>query len=371
MIAAGILVFGPFTDSADELDGWDAARFQQIADEPGRPWVDHQVEYPPGSVVLIETLAQKSVVGTQRVLIALSLAIDLGVAVALERLVRRDVGLTYLLLGLVMVPAGLMRFDLWAGALAALGLIGLARERSALTATGTAVGAAIKVFPGLLLPVAIAARRWKEAAAGALASAVLGAGWLSYGGIGAVEQVLSLRGVTGWHVESVPGSFIALLTDEAPRFEADAWRIGTLNQSMVLGGRMLTLLVIVTLGWAVWKGPAALDRLAAMLLGSTAALLVTAPLLSPQFVLWLTPPAAMLWASRYRQPVWLTAATAGLTGLIGLAGPENLGHSAAAFVLLIRDGLLVAVVVSCWKSCRAVDPLGADSTRPRTTGPQP
>lgn len=371
MVAAGVLIFGPFTDSEDELEGWDAARYQQIAEAPGRPWVDHQVEYPPGSVVLIKTLAQNDVVDTQRLLIALSLAIDLGLAVALERLVRRDVGLAYLLLGLVMVPAGLMRFDLWAAALAALGVIGLARERTTLAAAGTAVGAAIKVFPGLLLPVAIAARRWKEAMAGAVASAVLGAGWLGYGGTEAIEQVLSLRGVTGWHVESAPGSFIALFTDEAPRFEADAWRIGTLNQSLVLGGRLLTVFAVVALGWAVWKGPPTLERLAAMMLGSTAALLVTAPLLSPQFVLWLTPTAAMLWVSDDRQPVWLTAATAILTGLIGFAGPENLGHPAAALGLLARDALLVALIFSCWRSCRAVDPLRADCSSPRPAGTQP
>lgn len=366
-----MLIFGPFTDSADELEGWDAARFQQIAEAPGQPWVDHQVEYPPGSVVLIEMLARKDVVGTQRLLVVLSLAIDLGLAAALERLVRQDVGLTYLLLGLVMVPAGLMRFDLWAAALAALGLIGLARERTTLAATGVAVGAAIKVFPALLLPVAIAARRWKEAAAGAAVSALLGAGWLSYGGTKAIDQVLSLRGVTGWHVESAPGSFIALFTDETPRFEADAWRIGTLNQSLVFGGRLLTVVAVVALGWAVWKGPPALDRLAAMLLGSTAALLVTAPLLSPQFVLWLTPMAAMLWASPNRQPVWLTAAVAALTGLIGFAGPENLGHPAAALALLLRDALLVALIFSCWRSCRAVDPLRADGSSPRPAGAEP
>ena len=319
-------------------------------------------------MALIEVLAQNDVVGTQRLLVALSLAIDLGLALALERLVRKDTGLAYLLLGLVMVPAGLMRFDIWAGALAALGLIGLARERTALAATGTAIGAAIKVFPGLLLPVAIAARRWKEAAAATLASTVLGAGWLSYGGTEAVEQVLSLRGVTGWHLESVPGSLIALVTSEAPRFEADAWRIGTLSDPLVLGGRTLTVIAVMALGWVVWNGPPTLNRLAAMLLGSTAALLVTAPLLSPQFVLWLTPAAAMLWASPSRQPVWLTAAAACLTGLIGFVGPENLGHPAAASVLLVRDAVLVALVVSCWRLCRAIHPMGADSTGPRAAG---
>ncbi len=51
--AAAVLVAGPWTDQATELAGWDVARFQQMADEPGRPYADHEVEYPPGSVVLV------------------------------------------------------------------------------------------------------------------------------------------------------------------------------------------------------------------------------------------------------------------------------------------------------------------------------
>ena len=46
-----------YADLPAYLAGWDVARFHQLADQPGRHWVDHEVEYPPGSVVLIEGLS--------------------------------------------------------------------------------------------------------------------------------------------------------------------------------------------------------------------------------------------------------------------------------------------------------------------------
>ena len=84
--AAAVLVAGPWTNEPSELAGWDVACFQQLADEPGRPYADHEVEYPPGSVVLIEALAGGGVVRTHRLLVTLSLAVDLGVAALVQRL---------------------------------------------------------------------------------------------------------------------------------------------------------------------------------------------------------------------------------------------------------------------------------------------
>ncbi|MDH3682459.1 MAG: hypothetical protein OEV40_21200, partial [Acidimicrobiia bacterium] len=98
--AAVLLVAGPWTNEAEELVGWDVARFQALADESGRHWVDHPVEYPPGSVILIEAVASSGVVETHRTLAATSLAIDLGVAAVLGALTGRRAAATYLLIGL-------------------------------------------------------------------------------------------------------------------------------------------------------------------------------------------------------------------------------------------------------------------------------
>ncbi len=387
LLAASALLFGPWTDEATELTGWDASRFQAIHDAPGRPWIDHQVEYPPGSVALIEVITVGGssvggssvggggVVGTQRVLVALSLVVDLGVAGLLERH-RRNAGLAYLVLGTAAVPAGLLRFDLWAAGCTAIGLVMLAgreqagreqagrRDRWARNqiVTGFALvvtaGAAIKISPGLLIPVAFAVRRRAEALAALVLGAAVAGAWLLWTGTDALTQVTSLRGVNGWHVESVPGSLFALLGDGPSRFEADAYRIGTLNERLVLAGRVVTMLVVVGLGLLAHRmrrTPANGESAASLaMLGSTAALIVTAPLLSPQFLLWLTPAAALAWVGGHRRPTALTGGAIALTALtLALFGPPDLDHPVAAALLLTRDALLIGVIASCAQDLRS------------------
>ncbi len=365
VVAAGVLVFGPWTDEPDELSGWDANRFQQIHAAPGRPWVDHEVEYPPGSVALIELLARDDVVQTQRLLVVVSLVVDLGVAGVLalglpERAGSRhtsDAGLAYLMLGTAAVPAGLLRFDLWATACTAIGLVLLARPPSRRTITGFAVvasiGAAIKLAPALLIAAAVATRRRGEAVAAAAAGTALATAWLAWAGLDALTQVLSLRGATGWHVESLPGSLVALLSTQKPRFEADAYRIGSMNDGIVTAGRLVMLAVVATLVVMARRRTSA-DAAALVMLASTATLLLTAPLLSPQFLLWLTPPAALLWTSERRVPCMLTGAAVALTALtLVVFGPSGVHRPVAAIGLSVRDGLLAGVIISCALALRA------------------
>ena len=376
LMAAALLLFGPWTDDPAELEGWDATRFQQISDAVGTPWVDYPVEYPPGTVVLIEVLARSNEVGTNRTLIASSLVVDLATAIVLERTLRRrlgpDVGLVYLLLGTALVPAGLLRFDLWSSAGVALGLILLVKRPRLAVDLGfglaVAVGAAIKVAPVLLVAAALATRRWRAAAAATAIGTLFGAAWIVVGGFDAIGQVLSLRSVTGWHLESVPGSLIALATSEQPRLEADAFRIGTINPSLTLVGRVITVIVTLMLLLVGQRRRSTPETAASVTLGATACLLVTAPLLSPQFLLWLTPPAAMLWSTPARKLTWLTGAAVALTALtLALFGPPDLDHPIAASLLLIRDALVIALVVAVGRELLRN---GTGDSTPASTGDQ-
>ena len=228
LAAAAALVAGPWTDEATELAGWDVERFQAIADDEARHWVDVAVEYPPGSVVLIEAVAGDDVVATHRTVVIGSLLADLAVA-GLVGWAAAGVGTgrrgdsarrsamigasVYLALGLPLVPMGLLRFDLWAAlpAVAAIAIVARHRPpgRRAAAAFGVLVtaGALIKVWPGLLVAGAVALRRWSWVGATILAGLLAGVAWLAYGrwDLGVVEQVVSLRGATGWHVEGARG----------------------------------------------------------------------------------------------------------------------------------------------------------------------
>ena len=390
--AAAVLVAGPWTNEPSELAGWDVARFQQLADEPGRPYADHEVEYPPGSVVLIEALAGGGVVRTHRLLVTLSLAVDLGVAALVQRLGGDRAAGAYLLLGLPLVPMGLLRFDLWA-ALAAVGAVAVAAS-STTARRGTdvavdiavgvlvAAGALVKVWPALLVAGLWAVGRGRAAVASLVAMAAAGVAWLTWAGAGLdpVRQVLSLRGATGWHLESIPGSLVALFGSSQPELQLDAFRIGHLDGRLVLAGRVVTLAVVAALAVGVRRSrrtvgsvasDGAADRLALVMLGATGALIVTAPLLSPQFLLWLTPWAALQLtggpSDTARRLVALTAVVTVVTGVtLTVFGPPDVGQPLPALLLLGRDAALVALIALAVRAALRPSgtPAGAARRRP-------
>lgn len=364
------MIFGPWTDEASELAGWDVERFQQIADAPGDPYLDHDVEYPPLTVGVAEIVLADDVVTSHRRLVALSLAIDLSVAAVLARRWRPGAGLAYLLLGLPLVPSGLLRLDLWAALAAVIAAAAIAPGRTRdegrpqrgagpIFAAATVVGAMIKIWPALLVAAALGIRQVRTAAVAAAVGLAAGILWLSISGTGALDQITSLRGVTGWHVESIPGTLISLVGSDEARLEADAFRTGTLNDTMVLVGRLVAVAATATAAvLAARSNSRASDRLALVMLGSTTALIVTAPLLSPQFMLWLTPWAAIL--HRDRLLLGLTGTAVALTALIlAVFGPPDLDHRVAAAGLLARNGVLVAVVALSLQRLNSSDSLGS------------
>ncbi|MGF1597686.1 MAG: hypothetical protein ACFCVK_12280 [Acidimicrobiales bacterium] len=421
-VAALALTVGPWTDEPEELAGWDVERFWEIAEAPGRHWVDEPVEYPPGSVMVFEAVADGDLVGTHRRLVVLSFLVDLTIAGLAAAIGGVRSLATYLVLGLPLVPMGLLRLDLWAAGLALMALLALGRRRPAAFACLVTAAALVKVWPALLVAPAIALGR-RAAVLGTATTAVLSTlAWIAYGGwrLEPIDQVLSLRGASGWHVESVPGSLVALLTDEEPTLQLNAFRIGEIDTTIVRLGQLLALAVAAALAALVGRAARPADRgeatvaspvptpaevappmaagvdgggnrvgrcsvggrpvvglVALAMLGSTATLVVTAPLLSPQFLLWLTPWAAVAagLVPRHRAPVVATGVAATLTGLVLVAyGPAGVADTVPALLLLARDGALVAVPITVatalWRlgSGRTEDPLGHGGPTPRPAG---
>lgn len=361
LVAALVLIFGPWTDDPSELQGWDVERFQAIADTAGTPYVDHEVEYPPLSVVVAEVVLADNVVESHQRLVALSLLIDLAIAAVLARAFGSRAAIAYLLIGLPLVPSGLLRLDLWAALAAVIAAAAVARPRRhpsqhdaiedrrdaidlSIFAVMVTVGAMVKLWPALLIPAAVGIKKSRDAVLAAVVGGVAGVAWLAVSGTAALEQITSLRGVTGWHLESVPGSLIALFSSESPRLEANAFRIGELNDAAVLAGR--TLVFALVAGAAVLARRSSRqvsERLALVMLVAVSALVITAPLLSPQFLLWLTPWAAIV--HRDRTLICVTFLAVALTAVVLAAfGPPDLDHPVAASGLLVRDGFIVVVI---------------------------
>lgn len=393
--AAAALVVGPWTDEAAELAGWDIERFMIIAGDAGRAWRDNAVEYPPASVAVFEILDRLSgggsagLVMAHRILVAVTLAIDLAVAWLLGRRDRR-MRLAYLLLGLPLVPMGLLRLDLLAVlAAVAASLVVIDPlmstedgDHGRSTAAGPAVvlagafvalGVMIKLWPVLLIPALWATRRERAAAAAVAGCALCTVGWLLWAdsGLDPIRQIVDLRGATGWQLESVGGVATALgdalgITPldqgEGVRLELNAFRIGTVVPWLVTLGRALAVAAIVALAWRARRNPwpttpwpMTLPAFGAVMLGGVAALVVSSPLLSPQFLLWLTPWAALLASEggdghRIPTPVILTAGATVTTGAaLAFFGPSELAHPVAAVVLAGRNALLIALPFSCWR----------------------
>jgi hypothetical protein len=236
-----------------------------------------------------------------------------------------------------------------------------------------AVGTMIKLWPALLAAGAWAIGRRGTAVAMAVATATAGVIWLAVVGDGVepVRQVLTLRGATGWHVESVPGAVAALVGSEPARLEFNAFRIGTLRPWLVTTGRVVAVAVIAALALVATArrrsaGPGrhrdpSLETttvVGLVMLGATAALIATAPLLSPQFLIWLTPWGALIARRPFRDltpevraPVVLLAVAVVITGTTLTAfGPPDLDGTIPALLLCLRNLALLAIPVTCLRA---------------------
>jgi hypothetical protein len=383
-----VLLAGPWTDEPAELSGWDAERFQEIAERDAAAWADQPIEYPPGSVVIFDALAGDDVVGTNRSIIVISALAEIAGVVLLWRNVSPRSAKTFAILGLALVPMGYLRLDLLVTVIATCAALALLHrseqspdQRSTIAAALfpllVVAGAMIKLWPALLIVGAFAIGRRQLAIAAAALGALGGVVWLGVVGAGLapLDQVLSLRGADGWHVESLPGALVALVGSGDARLELNAFRIGTINPLMVTAGRVVAVAVMVLLGLTAARSTgSAIRRCGLVMLGAVAALLVTAPLLSPQFLLWLTPWAALVMARPQsfepehrdrlsgRQPVepvvepavMLVAVAVILTGVTLTAfGPQNLTGTVPALLLTLRNLSLLALPVACLAALRS------------------
>lgn len=371
LLVGAVLIFGSFTNEASELQGWDVDRFQQIADNPGQPWVDHEVEYPPASVLAIELVSADSLPASHDRLALLSLFIDVGIAVAIRLGQSLKASSYYLLLGTPLLPGGYLRFDLWATALALAAFFALIANRKTLFGLLCAAGAMLKLWPALLIVAAVSSRRFAAAGVAVTAGLLTTVLWLALYKFQALEQVLSLRGAEGWHVESLPGSLIALFSEQSSGLELNAFRIGTMHPAITASGRALALFAMAALVHAqirqINPSPTKADKVrnaSLIMLGAVAALIVTSPLVSPQFMFWLTPWAALLFDSE-RRVAYLSLAISTTTGVtLAVFGPDGVDQTLPALLLLLRNLALGYLVFACWRALKQNETFSEVQERP-------
>jgi hypothetical protein len=266
-----------------------AGRFYQIAHTDGVPYRDFPVEYPIGELVLIRAVAAWSL-GTTRVLIACVAFVSDIATYSLLRLGRgRDVARRYLALGAPLLVFIYRRTDLLAVALAVAGAIAVERGRE--RSGGTLFGAAIlaKLWPVVLAPALVVQRRARALWVTIVVVAAGVATWVLVGGPDAVRQVVTLRGADGWELESTVGAVVWPLTGEY-RYEQGANRTGAIPPG---AGIALAALLVVAVGAVWWKARSSADPFGAPALAAVATMLALSPVLSPQYLVWLVPWAAI------------------------------------------------------------------------------
>lgn len=342
-------------------------------------------EYPLAGVAVLAVpwlLAQPLGGGLQtyaQLLLVLALAADAAFTVLLhwQGGETRNAALAVWLLGVPLLGAtALARFDIVPGVLAGAALLLLAR-RPGLAAAAAAAGAAVKLWPALLLP-AMAGRRSSRGPVLRVTAAVAGfvvAGTVVVAGWGRLVSPLAFQGGRGLQIESVaaspamagwvvaPGSY-TVSYGPAHAFEVTGPGVAVL----VHLSTVLTVLVaagLAVIWWRLWRAGATVPAVCWAALAAVTGFVVSSRVLSPQYLLWLLPMAAaavvVAGAQRAAQLRWaggLLAATL-LTQLefpvyYGDLVGHHPGSGWAVAVLVARNAVLVWLcgdaAVRAWRS---------------------
>lgn len=347
-LAALIFMLGRLP--ADPAGHWlanDAVRFHAIGTAPGTPYRDFPVEVPPAGLALMKSVAGSDPAGTAVRLAWTQFALDVAVFAAMWFGWGSRAGATYLVVGLPLVPFIYFRADLLSVALAVLGLA-LIRKRAEI-AGGGVLGLAVlsKFWPLVLAAVLAAERRWKALAAFGTAIAAAFAAWVAWVGVEGPRQVATFRGSQGWQIESTVGSLLLRFTDRPIMWEGDANRIGTGPPAARLATGVVLVAGLVVVALLGRRRGNEVTGVAA--LASVSMLLLLAPILSWQYVVWLTPWVALAWIQGERVAAIVAIAATALTTPLIFLGVELTERSQPAMaVLLARNLVLCALVALCF-----------------------
>lgn len=331
----------------------DIRRFYNIATHAGTPYRDFKVEYPPVMLGAIEVLDSSTMHGSTVATMWSQLVLDLAVALLLWWGWGRRSAVAYLIIGtpFLFYPFLYLRLDLLSVALAVAGVALVRRRKPALGGATLALACFAKVWPVLLVPSLLIRRSWRAVAAFCAVGAAGLAAWVAWVGTKGLHQVLSIRGAVGWEIESTVGAVVRLFSPDAIRLSQGAWRFGTVPTwvNAVLTGLMLATIAVAWLlayrhhphGTAVLDGTAVIAAIGGFLIFS--------PLLSPQFMIWIVPFAAIAAARGDKLVGGLVLAVVALS-VADLNLVFELVHTNGVVpqgIVLVRNLLLVVLVGVC------------------------
>lgn len=384
-VGAIVVLLNTGVDDEFSVLGGDARRYTEYFASDGTPYRDFAVEYPPLTYGLAALVNRPTLWATIATLAASQLVLELLIAGVLAWAWGRRTAIVYLILGTPMAffPFPYVRLDLLSVFLAVAGTA-LLRKRADGAGPGIAGGAVLaaaafaKVWPVVLAPALLARRQWKGLAAWALTGLVGLVGWVVWAGTDGIDQVATFRGAKGWQIESFPGIFIHMSDPAASHVEQGAWRTAVGVPGWAKVAMLAATLGVVVIAWR-WAARA-VDAARAMSidayapLAAVVAMLVFAPIVSPQYVLWFVPFAAIAAGSGDRAVGVLTLAITAITAfMLSAIHAQTEGARWATYPIVVRNVLLVvlgAVALHRLWAARARRPgAGAATPVPATTSP--
>jgi hypothetical protein len=330
------------------------------------PYRDFEVEYPPLALPVFVLPALGSAASYdelfQIVMLLCGCAAIVLVAFTLGALGASDArlygataaaALSPLLLGTVV----LTRYDLWPAALLVGALAAYATARDRLGFGLLAAAAAAKVYPVVVLPLALLyvgkRRGWREARVGLLVfAAVLLVILLPFALVapGGLWESLERQSGRPLQIESL-GAGVLLAADRLGLYEATVVSThgsqnlaGALPDALATVQTVLQLLAVAAV-WALFaSGRADRERLLAAAAASAVAFVAFGKVLSPQFLIWLLPLVPLVAAPAGVAAGALFAAALVLTQLwFPFRYWDVVAVEPVAWLVVPRDGFLVGL----------------------------
>jgi uncharacterized membrane protein len=315
------------------------------------PYRDFPFEYPPGALpVMLLPAFFRDYAGVFGVEMGVAgVLVVLLMAYAAPRRGVAFVAVSPLLIGSLV----LNRFDLWPTLLATAGLIALLRDRHRLGWVALGAAFAAKLWPVVLLPLAVV-WTFRRRGRGELArSATAGAAVV----VAAFTPFLVLAPHGLWQsvwgqisrpmeIESLGASVLMLTHHAGVAMSHGGYDVsGRLVRPLTVLTTVSQISVLVALWIAFARRPLNGERLVRYAAACVCAFIAFAKVLSPQYLIWLVPLVALIRGWRGLRAMAILGAALILTQILY---PERfytyVYHHQLAWLVLLRNLLLVALV---------------------------
>jgi hypothetical protein len=308
-------------------------------------------EFPPLTALWLLPARALSFGAYRLLFVASMIACEWGSLALLRRAhphLDRQLTVWWTACALPLATVAWFRFDFLPVLAATAAIVAIGRGRSG--TGGVVVGVAAKLWPGVAAATHLVERRWRALAANVAGSVALLAAWWAWSP-GGMDRWLGFRRGSGLQLESLPASIVRPFAGGSVSVVSGAFVVGGGGWTWVeqVCDVLLVVVAAVVVVRAYRRGGDPIALTGALV----TATMLCSRILSPQYLVWLAPFVVVLAARGRTRPAQLLAVAGVLTTLLVWRYAELVvGSSSAQILLLVRNGLLVALEVELVRAIR-------------------